>query len=368
VPSLSEQDKLLIRRISEEIYARGEDWFGGHAKIKKTSPRITRLKNSFFLRYELSGNGIKLGTILVKIPREPGMEYLVQAVIPKQELVDRSISEFEMLEEVFNVVMKLKILALTAIRPLFYYPQWNAIVMEELPSRSLEDYGNDLATRLGIRPRTRLFEEALYRTGQWLRMYHETLGRWRLEPFQANEVFQSVTQLIDQLDEMVENQIDFGVIHEQFTSILNQLNGFVVPHVKLHGDLFFQNVIVTPDLRVALLDLNSQNWGPIYSDLSTLITELIEQKLKLSSFGFLMRRVELRRLVQIIVDGYSSREMDDQTILSLYCARSILGMWRWYEQRYKFASGKKKILFSFLNPIIRRYLHQEVNYFLSRAQ
>ena len=149
--------------------------------------------------------------------------------------------------------------------------------------------------------------------------------------------------------------------------MLDRLNGMIVPHVKLHGDLFFQNVIVTPDLRVALLDLNHQRWGPIYYDLATLITELLEQRLKLNNFGFLMRREKLKQWERVILDGYSNREAADDAIISLYCARSMLGMWGWYERRYGRSKGAKKKSLNLVNPAIRRYFHQELSIFMDQA-
>jgi len=140
------------------------------------------------------------------------MKYISQAVSPEKWLIDRTMREFEVLEEVFDVVMKLKILALTAIRPLFYYPQWNAIVMEELPSRILEEMISDFSTRVGIGSKHQIFLEALYRTGQWLRMYHEALGDMRLEPFNANEMLEDVNNMLDTKANLVGNQLDLRTI------------------------------------------------------------------------------------------------------------------------------------------------------------
>ena len=177
-----------------------------------------------------------------------------------------------------------------------------------------------------------------------------------------------VNLLLDQQADVDGGEVDLNAIRESFKKILLHLDGSMVPHVQLHGDLFFQNVIVTPDLRVSFLDLNRQQWGPIYSDLSTLITELVEQKLKLSSFGFLMRRARLRAFEKTILDGYSSRDIDDAAIICIYCARSILGVWQWYEERFKLSYGAKKNILRLINPTIRRYLYQELEYYLNRAR
>jgi len=278
----------IINSISQVISERVSEWCGENISLASLLPEKLTFRNSFFLRFQLLGFENTTRALLVKIPREQDMVSLEQAV-SNQELKEMTKSEFDMLIEVYDVVSKLKSTAFTAIRPLFYLPQWNAIVMEELPSRTLEDLAFDLRTRLKLQPEWGQFKDALYLTGQWMRMYHETLGSWQLAPLKIDDLILEIDQKINLLEPSVIRRVDWNELRAQFRRILDNLRGLSVPYVNLHGDLFLTNVVITPDNRVAVIDLTRMSWGPIYSDLSSVIIELVEQRLKLSSFGFIVR-------------------------------------------------------------------------------
>ena len=165
-----EKDQELIAKISKEVSKGLPSWGGKASSLASLEPEVIKFPASFFLRYPTAKSNDSGSTILVKIPREENVDSIAQAASPGKQLADRTNNEFMLLREVAWLVNKLKIKELTAIEPLFYFPEWNAIVMEELPSKSLEELAFDLRTRFSVPKYFKLFEDSLYRGGQWLRV------------------------------------------------------------------------------------------------------------------------------------------------------------------------------------------------------
>ncbi len=362
-----EKDQELIAKISKEVSKGLPSWGGKASSLASLEPEVIKFPASFFLRYPTAKSNDSGSTILVKIPREENVDSIAQAASPGKQLADRTNNEFMLLREVAWLVNKLKIKELTAIEPLFYFPEWNAIVMEELPSKSLEELAFDLRTRFSVPKYFKLFEDSLYRGGQWLRVFHQGLGGWKMEPFDAQDFIKKINRKINQLAPLVSDQVDLAPLHSKFLRLIESLDGVEVPHVNLHGDYFFKNILVTPDGRVAVIDLYLQKWGTIFEDLATMITEIMEQKIKFSSLGFLVRGESLARSEKAVLQGYFTNEMPCKQVLYAFCCLDILIMWYWYEERYRSISGPATGAARLLRPRIRQYLLRQAQEYLQRA-
>ena len=328
--TLVEKDQEIIQNIGAEVSKGLQKWGGKAFCLESLEPEIIKYPASYFLRYPTAKLENIETTIMVKIPRGANVNSIAAATSPGIDSAKRTRNEFALLREVAWLVEKLKIKELTAIQPLSYFPEWNAIVMEELPSKSLDEIAYDFRTRLSVPKHFQLFEDSLYRGGQWLRVFHQTLGDWKFEHFAAQDFAKRVDRKIQQLTPLVSDQLDLTPMHLDLMQLIKQLDGIEVPHVKLHGDYFFKNILVTPDKRVAVIDLYLQKWGSIYEDLATMITEIAEQKIKYASLGFLVRSESLIRSEQAVLQGYFSNEMPNQQLLYAFCCLDILIMWHWY--------------------------------------
>ncbi len=365
---LTQEDRELVHKISAEVSWGLPSWGGGVSSLATLEPEVLKYRASFFLRYPSAEFENGDSTILVKIPREHSMASIAEAVSSGEQLADRAFNEFRLLKEIDWLVKKLKLTELAAVQPLFYLPEWNAIVMEELPSQSLEEIANDLRTRMSIPGHFQLFEDTLCRAGQWLRVFHEVLGGWELQAFDGDDFLGKVDRKINQLAPLVGSQLDLASLRSRFAKQLELIDGVDIPHVQLHGDYFFKNILVTADRRVAGIDLYLQKWGPIYRDLSTLLTEIIEQKLKFTSLGFFVRRQNLIRSEKSVLEGYFSNEKYNGRVLYVCCGLDILTMWYWYEDRYSSLSGPESSAAALLRPRIRQYLYHVAENYLEHAQ
>ena len=356
----------VIEDISREISRQVSEWCGVHASLESPFPMKLIYPNSFLLRYQLLGHDCPAKTLIVKIPHEQGMQFIDQA-ISKPELREVAKGEFDMLVSVYDVVSKLKIEQFKAIRPLAFYPQWNAVVMEELSAKTLEKLAFNLRTRLQLQPEWGQFTNAISLASRWVRMYHETFGEWRVEPLDTDRLIVELHRKIQFLRPYVGHKVDLESLQDQFECAIMNIRGLSVPHVYLHGDFYFTNIMVTPEGRVAVIDLERRYWGPIYNDLSSLVTELVDQRLKLSSLGFLTRDSVLRELEQAIRVGYSNTGVEDEVVLPLFCAKEMLAIWHWYEQRIVSVSGLRKLIIRLAQPFFRKYIQEEIEYFLGRV-
>ncbi|MBC8507076.1 MAG: phosphotransferase [Anaerolineales bacterium] len=360
-------DENIIVSISQEVARRVPEWYGSNISLESEIPQKCKYPNSFFLRYQLIGFKKNPRALLVKIPREKHVSSLAKAIV-NHELGEMAEREFALLVDVSYFVNKLKKLSYAAIRPLCYLDRWNAIVMEELPSRTLENLAFDLRTRFRINPEWNLFKDSLCITGRWMRIYHEVLGDWQFAPLDVDALILEIEQKINILMMAQPRFTDWEEIQTKFRQILENLRGLLVPHVNLHGDLFFTNVLITADQRVAVIDLARDMRGPIYTDLSSMIIELVEQRLKVSSIGFVINQPTIRSLENAILEGYSDTGVDDLPVLSIFCAKLLLSVWNWYEQRVENSSRVNKLFLRSIHPFIRYYLCREIRSYLKRAE
>ena len=177
-------------------------------------------------------------------------------------------------------------------------------------------------------------------------------------------MLQEVQRKLGELDTLLEGHAEVDALFAEFTALAEVVNGCEVRYAQLHGDFYLKNILVTPDCKVAVVDFALQQWGPVYFDLAALAAELVEQKLKLGSWGFVMRRQAIMRDMDALLEGYFSGDAFERQVFYFSCSVEILVMWVWYEARYASTRGASRTFWRFFQPFIRRYLRQALRTFL----
>jgi hypothetical protein len=215
--------------------------------------------------------------LVVKIPRWEGAPTLEAALdAGPQEGTER---EHATLEALAAAVAGSGDPGLTAVLPVAYLPEINAVITERLEAVPLR-------CRLGRWPGSEGRQaEALRRTGRALRLYHDHVagaadGVWNGQALAAE----------------LEGEARSGRIPAPWLAALASLarqarerHGGPALVGAAHGDFNLANVLVTRDGRVAVLDPNLVP-GPLLADAAKLLTDLRMRRSRVLTFGLLGRK------------------------------------------------------------------------------
>ncbi|HYN89900.1 MAG TPA: hypothetical protein VER55_15310, partial [Ardenticatenaceae bacterium] len=176
----------VVTQVSAQVARQIPTWYGDGAALLGALPDQRARTWSFFMRYGVRLVDGTLTGLLVKIPREPGIATL-EGAVAAEHLRPLAQQEYETLLAIAAAFEGSTSDSYCSVRPLAYLPEWNAIVMEELPAEPLK--------AIILRGRMMLnrdrdwvaVEQALARAGTWLRLFHERVGALKHEPFPAEE-------------------------------------------------------------------------------------------------------------------------------------------------------------------------------------
>lgn len=351
-----EADRAIAAQIVARIVARLPEWFDG-ATLAVSLPEVQVRQWSFFLRYPLRTADGKAGAVLVKIPREPGITTLGQAVAAAH-LAPVTRQEYETLQAMAAVFAG-EGAPLGAIRPLVYLAEWNALVMEELPARPLKKLLLQPRMALGLPQDWQPFEAALASAGRWLRTFHEQLGERRTEPPGAWELRTEIERELGRLA-----PLDAAPLRVAFDRALVAVTQRPMPVATLHGDFNCANILVLRDGCVAALDPNDSKRGPIYLDLGTLVADLATRKVQVLSNGLFVRRSRLENCRAAVLEGYFGAKPADIQMLDLACALAVVRKWALEEQTLTRARGARRLAARAYAVLMRRYFSRLVRRYL----
>jgi hypothetical protein len=317
----------LSRRIAESA----PEWFGAGALLASAEPGCTSRPWSFMLRYEVLRADAAPVAVLVKIPREPGIDTLAEAVRAEQWYRATEL-EHDTLAAVADVFSGSASSGFAWVRPLAYLRPWNALVMEELPSRPLRDLLLDRRVLLGGARAARRCDTVVEAAGRWLRRFHDELGEGELRPVDVPAVRLEVAEQLDRLESVLGARAGVGSLREAFDGALAACEGRTTCVATLHGDCNAVNVIVTADLRVAALDMNEDVRGPVWRDVAGLAADLLTRKALVLPYALLGRRQRLLGWAAAVPRAYAGDEGVDQELLALWTALAVVRKWAQDEQ------------------------------------
>ncbi|MEX0826405.1 MAG: phosphotransferase [Acidimicrobiia bacterium] len=255
--------------------------------------------------FEAETGGAAPATLLVKVPRWEEATDLGSALNagPQKDTEE----EYRALEAIAAAVAAAGDPGLTAVVPVAYVREVNAVVTERLRAVPLHD-------RLG---RTRGSDAAtlFQRVGRWLRIFHATSDQ-QLVPFEAGQF----ERLAD-----AGHRGALGDSIAAVAAVARVRSGRPVSVGVLHGDLSLRNVLVTIDDRVAVIDPNRYR-GRIAGDAAHLLTEVRLGRCQLITSGAFRPRSRVEQLAVGIIDGYP--EIDPG---ALAFERAVAAVKRWVE-------------------------------------
>ncbi|HEX8683674.1 MAG TPA: phosphotransferase [Ardenticatenaceae bacterium] len=328
----------VVIQITDYLTGHVAGWFGENARLAEGDPSVTERTWSYMMRYEIAVPDGADTALLVKIPREPGIVTLDGAV--KAERWYRATRlEYDTLQAIATTFEGEE--GFCSIRPFAYVPEWNALVMEEMPSQTLKKALLQRRMVLGGAEEWQTFETVLNRAGQWLRIFHDRLGNPESEPFDVAGARGEIERELSRLDVATRQQVDARPLRAAFDRALAGLQRAVVPIATLHGDYNCVNVLVCADGRVSALDMNESVRGSIYQDLATLLTDLSTRKAIALVYGLTGKGRRLERCSGAVLKGYFGQQPYNREVLNLACALAVVRKWTRDEEAM--AGGKATV-------------------------
>ena len=259
-------------------------------------------------QFDAVGGGTRL---LIKVPRWAGVETLDDAVAAGPQPDTQG--EFAALSAMAAAVAGSGDRRLAAVQPVVYVPGVNAVVLEWLDAIPL-------AARLGWTVPAATAGSLLGRTGAWLRVCHDAIGAWVLEPFDGRAAAAAWRGAVDSLPG---SPSGIAQAAERVAVAARRLDGHPVQVGTIHGDFSLRNVLVTGDGRVAVIDPNRYRGGAM-ADPARLAAELVLGRARLLTGGLLPGSARVRRWVGAFMEGYGRH---DESVFAYEWAAASLRRW-----------------------------------------
>lgn len=343
-----DKDKELMESITGRLRERVNDWYGNSASLA-AFPEIRCYTNSFLLRYRVTApKGNK--AILVKIRRNPKMTSLSTAIRVPDIHVNIP-DEYNTLKYVYPVIGEAHP-NFAAIRPLDYFEDYFAIVMEEFPSRSLRQ----LLQKQRNKENGEL-QMIARRAGELLRFFHEQVYSTTACPYSTDDILADAEVYALQLQQHSGGRISKRSILDTIAQKLSPLGITSVPYTSAHQDLTCDNVLYSEDGKVCLIDIKVKP-APIYSDLGLLLIHPETFRNQIFRDGRYFSPQFLTRYRAWILKGYFASSAIDEGLVNVYAAIRVLDKWVMHQDLFYRYKGLKRVLTRPLSPLVTTYFQK----------
>ncbi len=353
------EDTVILNAITTQVRSSLGDWFRTGPTLM-AGPQVRARRWSFFIRYAIQRPQCGRMGLLVKVPRLDERATLAQAV-SATELVPYTQLEYEALTKLARAFVREEIAAYCTVRPIAFLPDWNAIVMEELPLRPIKQLLNKPGLLLGRAAEWSELTALFRRAGGWLQIFHSRLGDVQVEPLELSCLEAAIDKAVAELDAAGDRQLELAPLKARLCAMAQTVANVPVPVAGLHGDLSGANVFLTPDGRVGVLDPNGHLRGPIYHDLATLISDPVARISFMLTTRWGSQRQRLTGIRAAVLDGYFGSQPHNVRMLDLYSALVLVQKWARHERRFAALQGPAKIARMALLAHVRSYFQAELD-------
>lgn len=364
---LNSDEQGIIHQLSEAIAQQVPQWFGKQARLTRLEPISICYPYSYAFVYEISIPGQAAVKIRAKVQDFEVNRDLVGA-IQDAELREAARHEFETLKAMEQAIRSQNEPSLGCIQPIAYLPPWNALLMREVEATSFKKILLQPKMRLGFPNTRQRFANAINLAGKWLRLYHQTLGDMRLQPFDTRDLSEHLEIRFRQIAEIQASHGDMQSLEQKFEAALSALKDCPVYYTLTHSDFHLTNLLLSPNGQVIVLDFDPsfRERNPVYYDMSQLLTDIEVQKTLISSLGFLIPQAYLQQLQERFIEGYFTDIPPNRHLINLYSAIGMLRSIYWYKKRALTMSGGKKWLALSAYQFMRPYFSSKAHHYLDQ--
>lgn len=352
----------LLSEITSKVEENLSNWYGNNATLVHP-PEFQPRNWSVFIRYKVNtvDNGQK--AILVKIRRLRDSELMDS--INNEGLRHEGREDFEALKTIEGLFGENGTLesvkgVYSTVRPLAFFEESSALVMEELDARPLRKKFMKIKTAFNAEWQEHIVT-LLNSAGRWLRIYHEQLGNRQDGPFFDNSIREIMEKNLQTIE--TTSRLDFSALRKTLDTAQNELKDATLTHGLLHRDFNCANVLVSQDGRIGVLDFHFVR-GPIYIDIAKILTDIQTYSLQAFSQGTFINSKLMKRFHQSVLSGYFGDEELNAKALNLYSVFAILEKWEADEE--KLLEGTDKFHIRALAPFRRNYYMRLVNSYAAK--
>ena len=343
---------IISAQIAQELEVLLPVWYGNGAHLMQVEPTVRANRNSLLLLYPFQDRQQNQRRVYVKLARRQRMKTLADA-ITNTTMRERAQIEYHLLMNIDDATKRYAPKDMCAVRPLGYLPQWNAVVTEELQSRSLKSMMYSPSSLFHVQGPQQNFERAFSLAGSWLRLFHTQVGNCQLEIFDHTNMLRELDRLFDGLAQ--HTTYDLRKVREVFQKRVHAQNGRAIPVALIHGDYGAFNVFMTADGRVGALDVGETHRNMIYFDIGWFLADLRISRLQTLSWGHILKKETVRAYERAFLGGYFQNEPVDQELLTLMSLYYVLLKWFIHEENFR---QHIKTSHRFVRPWIQRYLYR----------
>jgi len=352
----------LLSDVTKKVEENLTSWYGENATLVQP-PEFQPRNWSVFIRYKVNTANDGQKAILVKIRRLRDSELMDS--INNQGLREEGQEDYKALkviEELFGKNGSLEDVkgVYSTVRPLAFFEELSALVMEELDARPLRKKFMDLKTAYQPDHQKKI-EDLLNSAGRWLRIFHEKLGNMQEGPFFDNPIREAMEKNLETIE--TTSQLDFSSLRKKLDTAQDELKDNMITHGLLHRDFNCANVLVSNDGRIGVLDFHFVR-GPIYIDIAKILTDIQTYSLQSFSQGNFISSRLMARFHQSVLNGYFGDEELNSKALNLYSVFAILEKWQADEE--KLLEGKDKFIIRLFAPLRRNYYMRLANSYAAK--
>lgn len=335
-----EEVAVLLPDLTLTLRANLSDWYGIGATII-SSPDVRMREWSVFVRYQIELADLQRRAILVKIRRHPDQS--ISDSISSPGLKEEGRNDYEALKAIENFVSTAENIPggnntatpygyfsdeekdhFCAVRPLAFFDPFSALVMEELEARPLRSMILNFKTAYHAGWQEQL-SAWFYRSGRWLRVYHEQLGKLHEGPFFGDDIHAALEKSINAIEPF--HDFDFTPVRKVLQKTSAAYKDRSLSFGLLHWNFDCANFLVAEDNRIGILDPHFID-GPIYMDIAKIMTDLQTYRLQTLSYGLFIREKVMQKFHRSILQGYFGSEQPDEVAVNLYCIYAVLDKWQ----------------------------------------
>lgn len=359
--NISTKDAPVFKKLVAALTAIIPGWFGSSAHFDAAqTPELRTHAHSFIIRYRLR-LGANEHHLLVKIPHRPNQTDF-QESLRNESLKQPARDEYEQLLTTWQVFDSLNDPDCTAVQPLEFLNEWNAIVMLEVQATPLRSMLTSPRIGFSQSEATEHFIAHLRKAGRWLRYYHDKVGGSEAIPL-SYELMQA---RLDKISKDVANHIGTRFQVPTKLEILRSRIEKAAGRERiahLHGDFHASNILITRQGKVCVLDPRVYpEKHSVYNDLSSLLIDLSVKPIPMLTSGVLTNKF-LQKSQQAVVESYFKPGEIEPGLLDFYCACEAFFKWsmnerdlRCRKKLHMVAPLVRPILANYMKGLIRRYL------------
>lgn len=354
----SDNNQRIIRKISEKLQHSLYHWYGANAVLNSQQPFVERMRYSFILHYQVNLKSNNNPSLIVKINSSPDFVNIERAISSTGGSTNAE-KEYFLMKSIENTIKNTGKPTLDAIRMLDFLPEWNAIVMEKFPGKILREHFIERILFFGQEENRKFIEKTLYHSGDWLRIFHNQIGKKERLPFLVDDWLEDVNISFDYLRPRINRVAEIDSIHQKFVQISDKLINCSVQYATLHGDFHMKNVFVKEDGSIACFDPHPSKRGSIYRDLARMAIDPMTIKFQVLSRGLLIRRKFSTKCLSSVLKGYFQEDSLNPIFFTLFTASEYLRKWR--DDEYQLRKLTRN------NPLLRQILSSYISTYFVRS-